>query len=231
MIKQDSVSIKGSREGIFLHLDPGLDFQILKQEIAQKLSDSQSFLAGAQVICDFGTREVAPEEIGELENLLKSFKLELKRVSNSSPTLKAATGIRENSMSSEAASSGHKIHPYADEHTLLINKTLRSGQSVNYDGNVVVMGDVNAGAEIIAGGNVLVMGALRGVVHAGAAGDPDAVVTALRLKPMQLRIADQITRAPDEAMEEPDVPEIARIRDGVVTIERYVPSERQARTR
>lgn len=141
-------------------------------------------------------------------------------------------GGKEKTMLPQAETTNRqKIHPYADEQTLLIQRTLRSGQSIVYDGNVVVLGDVNPGAEIVASASVIVMGALRGVVHAGATGNTDSVVTAFRLKPTQLRIADQITRAPDEDLDSPDVPEIARIRDGVVTIERYIPNERQARAR
>ncbi|MHB1043636.1 MAG: septum site-determining protein MinC [Eubacteriales bacterium] len=107
-----------------------------------------------------------------------------------------------------------------DENTILVQRTLRSGQSIRYSGNVVILGDVNPGAEVVATGNVIVMGALRGVVHAGANGDEKAVVMAFRLKPTQLRIANHITRPPDnETMLEVDLPEAARIKKGVVTIE------------
>lgn len=108
-----------------------------------------------------------------------------------------------------------------DENTVLVQRTLRSGQTIRYNGNVVVLGDVNPGAEISAAGNVIVMGALRGVVHAGAGGDENAVVLAFRLQPTQLRISDHITRPPDNEAVEADYPEMARIRDGVVTIESF----------
>ena len=108
-------------------------------------------------------------------------------------------------------------------HTMLIQRTLRSGQNINFDGNVVVLGDVNPGAEVIASGHVLVMGALRGVVHAGAGGYEDATITALELAPTQLRICSHITRSPDgESLGEKQVsPETAKIKDGAVTIEKY----------
>ncbi len=226
----DSVVIKGSREGIFLHLDPQIEFQVLKQKIAAKLSASKEFLAGAQVICDFGPREISAEDITELESLFKLHKLHLKRVNVSRPE-RSGSGEEKVMALKPMESARGQIHPYADEQTLLIKRTLRSGQSISYDGNVVILGDVNPGAEIVASGNVIVMGALRGVVHAGATGNQGSIVTALRLKPTQLRIAEQITRAPDNDTEEPDVPEIARIKNGIVTIESYVPSERQARAR
>lgn len=110
------------------------------------------------------------------------------------------------------------------ESTVLIRRTLRSGQSIHFPGNVVVLGDVNPGAEIVAGGSIIVMGTLRGVVHAGATGIKNAVVTAFRLLPTQLRIADQITRAPDGVYPEPGVAETAKIENGVVVIQQYQPS-------
>ena len=108
-----------------------------------------------------------------------------------------------------------------DEETILIRRTLRSGQKFYYSGNVVVMGDVNPGAEIVATGNIIVMGQLRGMVHAGAEGDDLAMVMAFRLQPTQLRIANHITRPPDDEVSGNYTPEIARIKNGVVTIESY----------
>ncbi len=106
---------------------------------------------------------------------------------------------------------------------VLLKGTLRSGQSVEYPGNVVVLGDVNPGAEIIADGHIVVFGALRGVVHAGAQGDDTASITALELAPTQLRIATHITRPPDGMAENgPPHPEKALIKDGMVMIEKYV---------
>ena len=109
----------------------------------------------------------------------------------------------------------------ADDHTILVQRTIRSGQCIRFEGNVVVMGDVNPGGEIIAGGNIIVMGHLRGVVHAGALGSKKAVVAAFRLQPTQLRIANHITRAPDGEEITPNQPEIARIHNDVVIIEKY----------
>jgi len=108
-----------------------------------------------------------------------------------------------------------------DDNTILVQRTLRSGQSIHYDGNVVILGDLNPGSEVVAKGNVIIMGVLRGVVHAGACGDENAVVMAFRLQPTQLRIANHITRPPDDEPEDTGQPEMARIKDGVVTIEAF----------
>lgn len=109
--------------------------------------------------------------------------------------------------------------------TLMIRRTLRSGQRVHFRGNVVVVGDVNPGAEITAAGDIVVMGWLRGVAHAGAYGNAHAMVSAFRLNPTQLRIAHLIARAPDDAAEAvPDGPEYAEVREGHLTIDQWQPN-------
>ena len=106
--------------------------------------------------------------------------------------------------------------------TILINRSLRSGQNINYDGNVVILGDVNAGAEVVASGNIIVVGALRGLVHAGATGAEDVSIIALSLTPVQICIAAHITRPPDGGHHLADSgAEMAFIRDGKVVIEKY----------
>ena len=130
-------------------------------------------------------------------------------------------GIHTNTLSGPGQSTPLDHEDMVDENTILVQRTLRSGQSIRYGGNVVIIGDVNPGAEVTATGNIIVMGALRGVVHAGAGGDEKAVIMAFRLQPTQLRIANHITRPPDNETVNTDFPEMARIRDGVVTIEAF----------
>jgi septum site-determining protein MinC len=104
--------------------------------------------------------------------------------------------------------------------------TVRSGQLISYEGNLVVIGDVNPGGEVVATGNIIVMGSLRGMVHAGADGNKEAIVVAFNLQPMQLRIADVITRSPDEKELKNTftfIPELAYVKDDIVYIERYLP--------
>nr|WP_242848758.1 septum site-determining protein MinC [Syntrophomonas palmitatica] len=109
--------------------------------------------------------------------------------------------------------------PYYND-TALVCRHLRSGQKIFTEGNLVILGDVNPGAEVVAGGNILVMGSLRGMVHAGAFGDEKALISAYRFNPTQVRIANHITRPPDGMFVEVDCPELARIRAGKVVIEK-----------
>ena len=103
---------------------------------------------------------------------------------------------------------------------LFLRRTLRSGQSIQHDGDVCIIGDVNPGAEVMAGGDVVVWGSLRGLVHAGAGGNTDAVICALQLAPTQLRIAETRSRGPEPGGDAAgQTPEMARIAEGRIVVE------------
>ncbi|MCR6545002.1 septum site-determining protein MinC [Dehalobacterium formicoaceticum] len=106
------------------------------------------------------------------------------------------------------------------EDTLLVQKTLRSGQSIRHSGNVVVLGDINPGAEIIAGGHVMVAGTVRGVVHAGASGNQAATITAFHINPIQLRIGSIIFQRTDENRLDSEHLVTARIDKGRIIIDK-----------
>lgn len=84
--------------------------------------------------------------------------------------------------------------------TKFVQNSLRSGQKEEYPGSIVICGDVNAGAEIIAGGNIMILGALRGVAHAGANGNTMAIISANYIDVTQIRIAN-LVREVGERME------------------------------
>jgi septum site-determining protein MinC len=108
--------------------------------------------------------------------------------------------------------------------TLYLKQTLRSGQTINFDGNIVIIGDCHSGSEIIASGDITVWGILSGIAHAGNTGDSNASIRALKINAIQLRIADLIARKPDrfrlEKVEKAAsfVPEEARITGGEIKI-------------
>jgi septum site-determining protein MinC len=103
---------------------------------------------------------------------------------------------------------------------LIARRTLRSGQQLRHPGSITVIGDVNPGAEVVAGGDIVVWGKLRGTVHAGAMGNETAVVCALDLAPTQLRIAQYFARSPEGRRRKP-LPEVARVRDGKIVAESW----------
>ena len=127
---------------------------------------------------------------------------------------------------------GAPAHPSQDESSegiaragargLVLRRRVRAGQTVRHSGSVVVIGDVNAGAEIVAGGDVVVWGRLSGTVHAGCLGNTSAVVCALELSPLQLRIAELITRPEEGGPDREDsYPEVAYVRDHTIIVERW----------
>jgi len=122
--------------------------------------------------------------------------------------------------------SGRHAAADAETHaeTLVIYKTLRGGQEIVFPGTVVVVGDVNPGARIVADGDVIITGACRGIVQAGAKGNRTARITAGRLLASQLRIAEVVARSPDNASNASNFSaakfsETARIAEGIIIIE------------
>jgi len=114
------------------------------------------------------------------------------------------------------------VEDLGDETALFLDRTLRSGTRIVFAGHVVVLGDVNPGAEIVAEGNVIIWGRLRGMVHAGSKGDREAVICALDFSPMQLRIADEASAAMDPQTQ--SKPQIARINEfGSLQAENWSP--------
>lgn len=107
---------------------------------------------------------------------------------------------------------------------LFLKQTLRSGQTVSHKGHLVIIGDVNPGAEIMAEGDITVWGALRGIAHAGVGGNTLSEIRALKLQPIQIRIANAIARSPDRQKahyESGAGPETARVVDGKIKVFRF----------
>lgn len=110
--------------------------------------------------------------------------------------------------------------PRESDDTLFVRRTIRSGQAIRHHSNVIVLGDVNHGAEIIAGGDIIVWGVLRGMVHAGYPDNQNALVCSLLLSPVQLRIAHLLSRPP-EGFEAQALPEVASIKEGRIIVETW----------
>lgn len=207
MSKAEIIAIKGERDGLHLFCAENVYWDEIIQEIKKKLGGAQQrFFAGANVIVEVGDRQLTAEEVSQLWTVLLACDLKIKGIK--------VGGTKETGVVREQRISETE---YLSQKPLYIGKrSLRSGQKITLDGHVLLWGDVNPGAEIVATGIILVLGALRGLAHAGATGDERAWVLALRLQPTQLRIADCITRAPAE---KPREPEIAQIRSGVIVCE------------
>jgi len=215
LTRTEHVALKGTRDGLVLYLDPVADFGVLMNELAKLLKNSVQFLQGASVRCYAGKKEYTEDEHAKLGTVLREQRMELVGWLTSE---EAGVPGKAQSYVEEDKATHHWEEGMVEGSCLFVERTLRSGKSVQFDGHVVVLGDVNPGAEIIATGNIAVLGSLRGVAHAGATGERSATVSAYHLAPTQLRIADLVTRAPDEE-DSGRGPEIAKIKDDQLIVE------------
>ena len=225
------VSIKGTSDGLVIHLGAG-EWNTLLVALAEKLDRTPSFFRGGRVALNVGPRQLTATELETVGMLLSKFQVSLWAVlSDSVETQQAAAEMGlETSLALSRAEHllGEKLdgreRVIADgEPAILVRRIVRSGQSVCHTGHVIIIGDVNPGAEIVAGGDIVVWGRLRGNVHAGSSGNERAVVCALVLAPMLLRIAGYVARSPgredSEAYEQSVVPEVAFVHNGQIVAE------------
>lgn len=225
------VELKGIREGLLLALSdaPGGSYKALLAQVETELAGKEDFLQGSRVVLDVGSRRLERSELSRMQSLLAAQELELWAVLAHDEATKAAArglGLGTRLAGSATDLEGNRLTPEAAEvavaedapqaNALLLRETVRSGQTIFHEGHVVIVGDVNPGAEVVATGNVIVWGRLRGLVHAGAEGDDSAIICALELVPTQLRIAGQIAIPPEEQRAYDPMPERASLRDGQI---------------
>ena len=217
--------LKGSREGVAIVIDEAVSIETAIAELRAKLQDAGNFFRGAAFRIDAGRRHLTDAERDAISQTVREFGIELYGEENRRAGQPLDAPVKERSpvLPVRLAARGRGEEMASEESTLYLRRTLRSGQRVDYQGNVVIMGDVNAGAMVTCTGDIIVLGSLRGLAHAGAAGNEQAIVMAFRLEPTQLRIAHHISRAPDEAGPRPDGPEIARVKNDMILIEAYAP--------
>lgn len=211
------IQIKGIRDGLLVTLGEAA-WDVALGALMNQIEERASFFKGARVALDVGALNLHVAELNDLRDKLSERGVALWAVVSTSATTESTAQMLglATRLSKPKPDAGRPIveaPPKLDETSAMwVHKTLRSGTRIEYPGHVVVLGDVNPGAEIVAGGSVLVWGRLRGVVHAGAQGNVQAVVCALDLSPTQLRIAGEIAITP--ARRGKPTPEIVKIMDG-----------------
>jgi septum site-determining protein MinC len=225
---EPTVQIKGIREGLLVTVRGG-EWSEVRHTLLEHISKQSDFLRGGKLAIDVENQALSAAELSSLRNEISESGMFLWAVLGNSPkTVLAAQSLglatRLAKPIPERALPKQDTHTYEGDDAVFVKRTLRSGYKIQHMGHVVVVGDVNPGAEIIAGGDVVVWGRLRGVVHAGAEGDESAVIYALDLSPTQLRIADKIALAPQRRGK--PQPEIARIKNNQVVAEAWNPKEK-----
>ena len=218
---KNKVLIKGNKYGITIVLDSDIEFSKLLTELKKRLESTDSFFdSDKQIAVSFEGRELSNDELDSVLSVIKdnsrlniqyiiddNIKNEQKfqeRISNGNPIV-----TEENNIINEADSDDNiNTSQSGDKDNLLNTKsigmfykgTLRSGQKLEADDSIVIIGDVNPGASVIAGGNIVIIGTLTGSVQAGASGNRNSFVMALSMDPIQIQIADIIARSSDKKM-------------------------------
>ena len=198
-----AISFQVRTEGVVINLNSDKSFEEIKKELINHVNDANDFFAGVNIYLNITGQTFKLDYIKELMEILQKYN-----------DVKEIFVINENKSVKKANN--------CSKDTLLIERTIRSGQRVKYPTNIVIMGDINPGAVVIAGGDIIVMGKLKGVVHAGADGKTDAKIFSLKLQATQLRIANVISRSPDENTKRKDLdPEIAYLKEGKIIVDKY----------
>ncbi len=217
------ITLKGTADGILLK--PRVEsWAVVLDAVEDALIDGGSFFRGGRLILDVGPRELSAEQLNAMRVLLTRYGIELWAVlSDDEQTVHLARShglLTRIPKRKEPKRTLIETAP-PELQAVFVHRTLRSGQTIRFPGHVTLVGDVNPGAEIVAGGNILVWGTLRGVAHAGAFGDETAVICALVLQPSQLRIAGFIGRSPEKRTRRVSRPEIAKVEDGQIVVEAW----------
>ena len=210
----DMVEFKGTKKGMLIVLDGSVDINELLENVKGKIKRSESFFKEAPVRVQVKNKELTASEMNLIQDTFKEeIELELTEIiSGSGETLVSLP-------SSYIKELGSTDYDYRLDKSIVIHKTLRSGQKIDFPGTIIIVGNVNPGSEIIAQGDIIVFGALKGVCHAGSQGDNKAMIMALRLMASQLRIGDVITKAPDEDVSPPEAPEKAYVSGDKIVVE------------
>jgi len=224
------IAIKGTRNGLRLTLEPETPFKELLSALADRLAESPAFFRGASITVDTSQRALRSNERMQLEDLLALYQMSIVplevAIEKRKEVVKVVTqplsdSVSEETMTQQGTTDYVQRDPRESEDTLFLRRTVRSGQAIHHHSNVIVLGDVNPGAEIIAGGDIIVWGVLRGMVHAGYPDNENALVCSLQLSPVQLRIAHLLSRPP-EGFEAQQLPEVASIRQEQIVVETWI---------
>jgi septum site-determining protein MinC len=188
------VQIKGIRDGLLAtFMEAAWGDQCIA--LLAQIDERPAFFQGARLAMDVGSQVLKVNDLVDLRDRLSERNVALWAVVGESPTTEHTSQLLglATRISKPRPEEQRHVNAIADDTALFINKTLRSGKRVEFPGHVVVMGDVNAGAEIIADGNVIIWGRVRGMIHAGAKGNRSAIICALDLSATQLRIANEVS--------------------------------------
>jgi septum site-determining protein MinC len=210
---KQAVVIKGSMSnniyGLTVVLNPEIPFDDLKDKVASKFSESSQFLKNPQMAVSLTGRKLEDWQQQELlDIIIENSNIEVLYLVDENQDREAL--YKERVLLEKRINEIKQMNFVEQEEKkedsmkeVFYRGTLRSGQLLESEGSVIVIGDVNPGASIMAGGNVIVLGLLKGIANAGIFGNREAFVVALEMRPTQIRIADQVATCSDDVTSTP----------------------------
>ena len=178
-MSNSSISISIKKNQVVIKIDENAEQREIVSDLKKKMLELKNLYKDDKTPILITGKILKNKEMDEIQNLIKKF-LNI-QIDFDSPKVLGLHGIKR-TFYKEVATSETKFH----------KGSLRSGQKIEFEGSLVIIGDVNAGAEVIAGENIVVLGILRGLAHAGAKGNKDAVIEASEIEAAQIRIADKV---------------------------------------
>lgn len=219
-MKDNAIVFKGTKEGLYIVLKEEMNFADIIQQLEIKIKPSKSFFEGAKIV-NFKGKSLSLKEYNELVDILQN-QYGMQFLGDYEALCSNIAASKEEEKNQAKLEPVIKQGQGDEEKAVFIRGTIRSGQMIRSEGNIVILGDVNPGAYLEAAGSITVMGKMRGTGHAGTQGDYSAYIAAFRLEPMQLRIGDIVTRPPDGKQYKSKVPEMAFVKRGMIIVEPYL---------
>ncbi len=182
MTEKQHIIIKGVKEGLLFLLDDQCSFDKLLEELQFKLEKThQQLLTGplVHIHVKLGARQVTDDEKEQIRAIIRM----------------------QGNLMIQTIESDQLVSQIEEEKRpklQVLTTIIRSGQTVEHDGDLLLIGDVNPGGTIKCTGDIYVLGALRGIAHAGSTGRQDVIIATSLMKPTQLRIAEVVSRPPEE---------------------------------
>lgn len=184
--KKQNVIIKGTKDGLTFFLNDQCSFEALTSELKEKLSERVNHVSNNQgevkVKLVVGKRYLLDHQMEELREILYD----------------NMSGIID-MVESDVVTKEEAFHFFKAKSIHRVAKIVRSGQVIECEGDLLLVGDVNPGGKVIARGNIYVLGKLLGSAHAGSGGDEDVIIFASLLQPRQIKIADTFWNVPEES--------------------------------
>lgn len=192
---EQPVVIKSNRYGLTVCLEENLEFDVLRKLVADKFSESKKFFKGAELAIAFEGRTLSEEEqIILVQEIMEHGGIKVPCIVDVDAAKEA---VMRQAVEHTKAAAAAETESSSDGK--FYKGTLRSGQVLESETSIIVLGDVNPGATVVSKGNVIVLGSLKGSIYVGAGGNENTFVAALSMDPMQIRIADHIARNSDDS--------------------------------